>query len=261
MPPNIYFCKKYVHKWSLPKHRSLGRLPPPTILFKETIVKFNGFEETIVNFQWFLRRPSPLNVFWRSDHCHQWFFDGFWFFYHRFQWFSMVPDHWSNDAMVSMDRSGLIRVVARHTKKQGRIEIMHCLDKYEYAYKHIHTRIHTQIHIQTHTHTHIYIYKCLDIRVCVQLWDLCPTELCLSKHRPELTTDWISSDNKRNVIDFPSDEVKLAFRFSSHKAIKLVPISASVIKEVILRRRLSDAASTDHRAFNFSWGRDQPSVS
>ena len=24
--------------------------------------------------------------------------------YHRFQWFSMVPDHWSNDAMVSMDR-------------------------------------------------------------------------------------------------------------------------------------------------------------
>ena len=27
--------------------------------------------------------------------------------YHRFQWFSMVPDHWSNDAMVSMDRCGL----------------------------------------------------------------------------------------------------------------------------------------------------------
>ena len=31
----------------------------------------------------------------------------FLFFYHRFQWFSMVPDHWSNDAMVSMDRCGL----------------------------------------------------------------------------------------------------------------------------------------------------------
>jgi len=31
------------------------------------------------------------------------------FFYHRFQWFSMVPDHWSNDAMVSMDRRGLIQ--------------------------------------------------------------------------------------------------------------------------------------------------------
>ena len=76
--------------------------------FEETIVIFNGFEETIANFQWFLRRPSPLNVFWRSDHCHQWFFDGFSFFYHRFQWFSMVRDHWSNDAMVSMDRYGLV---------------------------------------------------------------------------------------------------------------------------------------------------------
>ena len=32
----------------------------------------------------------------------------FLFFYHRFQWFSMVPDHWSNDAMVSMDRRGLV---------------------------------------------------------------------------------------------------------------------------------------------------------
>ena len=49
-----------------------------------------------------------MNVFWRSDHCHQWFFDGFLFSYHRFQWFSMVPDHWSNDAMVSMDRSDLV---------------------------------------------------------------------------------------------------------------------------------------------------------
>ena len=27
------------------------------------IVNFNGFEETIANFQWFLRKPSPLNVF------------------------------------------------------------------------------------------------------------------------------------------------------------------------------------------------------
>ena len=34
----------------------------------------------------------------------------FLFFYHRFQWFSMVPDHWSNDAMVSMDRRGLMQV-------------------------------------------------------------------------------------------------------------------------------------------------------
>ena len=73
------------------------------------IVNFNGFEETIADFQWFLRRPSPLNVFWWYDHCHQWFSNGFCFCYHRFQWFSMVPDHWSNDAMVSMDRHGLQR--------------------------------------------------------------------------------------------------------------------------------------------------------
>ena len=65
-----------------------------------------------------LKRPLQIfNGFWgdhhhwmffgRSDHCHQWFYDGFWCCYHRFQWFSMVPDHWSNDAMVSMDRCGL----------------------------------------------------------------------------------------------------------------------------------------------------------
>ena len=50
-----------------------------------------------------------LNVFWLSDHSHQWFFNGFPFFYHCFQWFSMVPYHWSNDAMVSMDRCGLVQ--------------------------------------------------------------------------------------------------------------------------------------------------------
>ena len=27
---------------------------------------------------------------------------------HWFQWFSMVKDHWSNDGMVSMDRTGLV---------------------------------------------------------------------------------------------------------------------------------------------------------
>ena len=32
---------------------------------------------TIANFQWFLRRPSPLNIFRQSDHCYQWFFNGF----------------------------------------------------------------------------------------------------------------------------------------------------------------------------------------
>ena len=75
--------------------------------FLETIERVNGFKETIGNFQWFLRQPSPLNVFLQSDHCHQWFFNGCWSCYHRFQWFSMVLYHWSNDAMVSMHRYGL----------------------------------------------------------------------------------------------------------------------------------------------------------
>ena len=49
------------------------------------------FEETIANFQWFLRRPSPLNVFWAvwplPSMVLRWFFDvatiafdGFWWF-------------------------------------------------------------------------------------------------------------------------------------------------------------------------------------
>ena len=57
---------------------------------------------------------SPLT----SDHCFQWFSDGFGVTqpspvndfhppYHWFQWFSVVMDHWSNDAMVSMNRSPL----------------------------------------------------------------------------------------------------------------------------------------------------------
>ena len=50
------------------------------IFFKGIEVDIAGIqksEETIAYFQWFLRRPSPLNVFGRSDHCHQWFYDGF----------------------------------------------------------------------------------------------------------------------------------------------------------------------------------------
>ena len=65
-----------------------------------------------------LKRPLQIsNGFW-GDHHHWMFFGGltiaingfsmfFLFCYHRFQWFSMVPDHWLNDAMVSMDRCGL----------------------------------------------------------------------------------------------------------------------------------------------------------
>ena len=65
-----------------------------------------------------LKRPLQIfNGFW-GDHHHWMIFGGltiaingftmvFWCCYHRFQWFLMVPDHWSNNAMVSMDRCGL----------------------------------------------------------------------------------------------------------------------------------------------------------
>ena len=41
----------------------------------------------------------------------QLYFNGFWSCscHQRFQWFSMVLDRWSNDAMVSMDRHGLCK--------------------------------------------------------------------------------------------------------------------------------------------------------
>ena len=65
-----------------------------------------------------LKRPLQIfNGFW-GDHHHWMFLGGltiaingftmvFWCCYHRFQWFSMVPDHWLNNAMVPMDRCGL----------------------------------------------------------------------------------------------------------------------------------------------------------
>ena len=77
-----------------------------------------------------VNQPSPLTDFQPPDHCFQWFFDGFGVtqplpsadfqtiafndfsmvlgsFNHWFQWFSMVMDHWSNNAMVLMDHSPL----------------------------------------------------------------------------------------------------------------------------------------------------------
>ena len=66
-----------------------------------------------------LKRPLQIfNGFW-GDHHHWMFLGGltiaingftmvFWCCYHRFWWFLMVSDHWSNDAMVSMDRCGLV---------------------------------------------------------------------------------------------------------------------------------------------------------
>ena len=68
-----FFLENTVDLIDLTFEETIGRFNG----FQETIEHFNGFEETIGNFQWFLRRPSPLNVFWQSDHCHQWFFNGF----------------------------------------------------------------------------------------------------------------------------------------------------------------------------------------
>ena len=52
-----------------------------------------------------------MNVFWAADHCLQWFYDVFLILLPSLSMVSMVPDHWSNDAMVLMDRCGLIRII------------------------------------------------------------------------------------------------------------------------------------------------------
>ena len=60
------------------------------------------------NFQWFFEETITIECFLGGLTIA---INGFTMFflccYHRFQWFSMVLDHWSNDAMVSMDRCGL----------------------------------------------------------------------------------------------------------------------------------------------------------
>ena len=69
-------------------------------------------------FQWFWRDHCKFSMVFEETITIECFLGGltiaingftmvFWCCYHRFQWFSMVPDHWSNDAMVSMDRCGL----------------------------------------------------------------------------------------------------------------------------------------------------------
>ena len=53
------------------------------------------------------------NGFWSKNHCYQWFFNGFVVRQPLdtmvFQWFPMVANHWSNDRMVTIHRSGLWR--------------------------------------------------------------------------------------------------------------------------------------------------------
>ena len=41
---------------------------------------------------------------------------------HWFQWFLMVKDHWSNDGMVSMDRTGLVVAFVRAIDVQQSVQ-------------------------------------------------------------------------------------------------------------------------------------------
>ena len=63
---------------------------------------------TIANNQWFLRWPLPLMEWYLLNHWDQWFSMVFQSPNHWWQCFSMVVNHWSNYAMVSIHRSGLV---------------------------------------------------------------------------------------------------------------------------------------------------------
>jgi hypothetical protein len=87
---------------------------------------------TIVKHQWFSGSALPLNEWFGRNHWYQWFFNGFWSINHwprcffslatigldgfamvfglatiGLDGFSMVANHWSNDGMVTIHRSGL----------------------------------------------------------------------------------------------------------------------------------------------------------
>ena len=91
---------------------------------------------TIVKHQWFSGSPLPLNEWFGRNHWYQWFFNGFWSINHwprcffslatigldgfamvfglatiGLDGFSMVANHWSNDGMVTIHRSGLSHVL------------------------------------------------------------------------------------------------------------------------------------------------------
>ena len=95
---------------------------------------------TIVKHQWFSGSPLPLNEWFGRNHWYQWFFNGFWSINHwprcffslatigldgfamvfglatiGLDGFSMVANHWSNDGMVTIHRSGLPPRMYRHT--------------------------------------------------------------------------------------------------------------------------------------------------
>ena len=80
------------------------------VFFSQGTIAINGFSIVL----------PPL------DH-HHWMFFGcltiaingfsivFLYFYHCFQWFLVVKDHWSNDAMVSMDRRARVVYMTERT--------------------------------------------------------------------------------------------------------------------------------------------------
>ena len=96
---------------------------------------------TIVKHQWFSGSPLPLNEWFGRNHWYQWFFNGFWSINHwprcffslatigldgfamvfglatiGLDGFSMVANHWSNDGMVTIHRSGLPKSTMSTTK-------------------------------------------------------------------------------------------------------------------------------------------------
>ena len=87
----------------------VGKLPLVfTMVFDVKTISSNGFP--MVFGPKTIGSNSFSMVFWSENHWHQWFFNGF---VDRqpwdtmvFQWFPMV-DHWSDDGMVTIHRSGL----------------------------------------------------------------------------------------------------------------------------------------------------------
>ena len=71
-------------------------------------------------YQWF------CNGFWSGNNWYQWFFNGFEVWQPLdtmvFQWFSMVANHWSNDGMVMIHRSGLLMIVITFREKEAKLK-------------------------------------------------------------------------------------------------------------------------------------------
>ena len=119
---------------------------------------------TIVKHQWFSGSPLPLNEWFGRNHWYQWFFNGFWSINHwprcffslatigldgfamvfglatiGLDGFSMVANHWSNDGMVTIHRSGLPHTLCI---RFPRILALHCYRCYNRNEIHTHCKMH-----------------------------------------------------------------------------------------------------------------------